>query len=149
MSSPHIEVIAVSNVYSRVMYFANAGDVEVGHSHVYDHGTLVSYGSVLYEVLDGPNGDVVASKKFFAPGFVFVEKEKYHRITALEDKTVCACIHALRTIDEELVPSDCLIDPIRREWHNQIFDEVSKNTGKKVKNLVHEMLAGEQVHHTV
>ncbi len=149
MGMPHIEVLAASNVYSRMMYFQKAGDVEVGHAHTYDHGTLVSYGSVLYEVLDGPDGAVVAAKEFAAPGFVFVEKDKYHRITALVDGTVCACIHALRTIDEELVPPDCLITPIRREWHNQIFDAVKERTGKTVGEIVHPLPAREQVHDPV
>jgi hypothetical protein len=149
MNNPGVEVIAVSNVYSRMMYFKNAGDVEIGHAHTYDHGTLVSYGSVLYEVLDGPNGNVVASKEFVAPGFVFVEKDKYHRITALADGTVCACIHALRTIDEDLVPPDCLIAPIRREWHNQIFDAVMQKTGSAVGDIVHPMPIREQVHDPV
>ena len=149
MDCPHIEVLAVSNVYSRLMYFQKAGDVEIGHSHTYDHGTLVSYGSVLYEVLDGPDGEVVAAKKFVAPGFVFVEKDKYHRITALEDGTVCACIHALRTVDEDLVSPDCLIEPIRREWHNQIFDAVRDKVGKPVGSIVHPMPVREQVHDPV
>lgn len=138
--------MAVSNVYSRLMYFERAGDIEVGHSHTYDHATLVSYGSVLYEVLDGPDGNVVSSKKFFAPGFVFVEKEKYHRITALEDRTVCACIHALRSIDEDIVSPDCLVQPIYREWHNQIFDAVQEKTGKPVSEIAHPLHRSEQVH---
>jgi hypothetical protein len=136
MNPPDVAVVAVSNVYSRMMHFKNAGDVEVGHSHTYDHGTLVSSGSVKYEVLDGSNGNAVAVKIFKAPGFIFVEKNKYHRITALEDETVCACIHALRTIDSDLVPPDCLIEPIRREWHNQIFDKVREKTGKRVGPII-------------
>lgn len=136
MNMPAVAVIAASNVYSRLMHFEKAGDVEVGHSHTYDHATLVSFGSVRYEVLDGPNGNVVATKDFEAPSFVFVEKNKYHRLIALEDQTVCACIHALRTIDEDLVPSDCLIHPIHRKWHNQIFDAVSEKTGKPVLPII-------------
>lgn len=136
-NKPVVEVIAVSNVYSRMMFFKNHGDVEIGHAHTYDHATLVSSGSVLYEVLDGPNGDTIAAKRFFAPGFIFVEKNKFHRITALEDNTVCACIHALRTIDEELVSPDCLIKSINRTRHNQIFDLVKEKTGKDVSEIVH------------
>ena len=149
MEAPHTEVIAVSNVYSRIMYFQNAGDIEVGHSHVYDHGTLVSFGSVKYEVLDGHDGTAVAEKTFAAPSFIFVEKNKYHRITALENGTVCACIHALRTIDEDLVPPDCLITPIKREWHNQIFDKVREQTGKPVQEIVHRKPVIEQIHDPV
>lgn len=136
MAHPQVQVVAVSNVYSRLMHFVNKGDIEVGHSHTYDHATLLSNGSVLYEVLDGPNGNTVASKEFKAPGYIFVEKEKYHRITALEDDTVCACIHALRTIDEEIIDPSFFIQPLERQYFNQIFDAVKEGTGKPVAKLV-------------
>lgn len=137
MASPEIQVVAVSNVYSRLMYFVNKGDIEIGHSHTYDHATLLSAGSVLYEILDGPDGNTVASKEFKAPGYIFVEKDKYHRITALEPNTVCACIHALRTIDEEIVDPSMFIQPMKREYHNQIFDVVKEKTGKPVEHIIH------------
>lgn len=137
MPAPVVDVIAASNVYSRLMYFQHAGDVEIGHSHPYDHATLVSAGSVLYEVLDGPDGNTVAAKQFVAPSFVFVEKDKYHRLTALADQTICACIHALRSIDEDLVSPDCLVQPIRRERIGEIFEAVEARTGKPVAPLAY------------
>jgi hypothetical protein len=138
MSRPEVQVVAVSNVYSRLMHFVNKGDIEVGHSHTYDHATLLSSGSVLYEVLDGPDGNTVAAKEFKAPGYIFVEKDKYHRITALEDNSVCACIHALRTIDEEIVDPSMFIQPLERQYFNQIFDAVTAKTGKPVGQIVHQ-----------
>ncbi len=146
MGSPKVKVVAVSNVYSRLMYFVNKGDVEVGHSHTYDHATLLSNGSVLYEVLDGPDGNTVASKEFYAPGYIFVEKNKFHRITALEDKTVCACIHAMRTIDEDIVPPDIIIEPIHTTGNGEIINTVENGTGKQVKSIINtrEML---EAHH--
>ncbi len=137
MSRPEVQVVAVSNVYSRLMHFVNKGDIEVGHSHTYDHATLLSSGSVLYEVLDGPDGNTVAAKEFKAPGYIFVEKDKYHRITALEDNSVCACIHALRTIDEEIVDPSMFIQPLERQYFNQIFDAVREKTGKPTGRIVH------------
>jgi hypothetical protein len=137
MNGPQVQVVAVSNVYSRLMHFVNKGDVEVGHSHTYDHATLLSSGSVLYEVLDGPDGNTVASKEFKAPGYIFVEKDKYHRITALEDNTVCACIHALRTIDEEIIDPSFFIEPLERQYPNQIFDAVRGGTGKRMSQIMH------------
>ena len=74
MPVPDIDIIACSNVYVRSMNFSQKGDVEIGHSHTYDHATLVSTGGVLYEVLDGENGNVIESKEFYAPDMVFVEK---------------------------------------------------------------------------
>jgi hypothetical protein len=139
MAAPQIEIFAVSNVYSRLMHFERAGDVEVGHSHTHNHGTLLSYGSVLYEVLDGPSGNTTAAKTFVAPSFIFVEKNKYHRITSLENGTVCACIHALRTIDSDLVSPDCFMEPIRSERRNHIFGEVEEKTGKLVEPMANKL----------
>ncbi len=110
MSNPQIKMISVSNVFSRLMHFVNEGDIEIGHCHSYDHATLVSSGAVRYEVLDGPNGTAVAAKDVKAPNFIFVDKNKYHRLTALEPNTVCACIHALRDIDGNLVDPEFFIE---------------------------------------
>jgi len=136
MASPTVQVTAISNVYSRLMHFRNKGDIEIGHSHTYDHATIVTSGSVLYEVLDGLGGESVASKVFHAPGHIFVEADKYHKITALEDNTVCACIHALRTIDEEIVSPDMFIDPLTRTRRGEVNDVIRNKTGKRVLNIV-------------
>lgn len=105
---PEIKILAVSNVYSRLMHFLKAGDQEIGHTHTYDHGTLLASGSLLVEKMD-EFGNVNFSKEFKAPTFIMVEKEYAHRLTALEDNTVATCIHALRTIDENIVDSEFLI----------------------------------------
>lgn len=112
------------------MHFKNKGDIEIGHSHSYDHATLLSSGSVLYEILDGPNGNTVASKTFVAPGYIFVEKEKFHRITALEANTVCACIHALRTVDDEIIPPDSFIEPMYSTNSGEIKNFIKAKTGE-------------------
>lgn len=129
MASPEIKVIALSNIYNRLMHFKNKGDVENGHKHTFDHGTLVSSGSVLYEVLDD-NGIVTASKVFVAPDMVYVNKDKFHRITALEDNTVCACIHAVKTLDGEIIDPDFLIEPVVWEGGGQMNRLVGERTGK-------------------
>lgn len=113
MAAPDSRIILTSNVFSRLMFFKQAGDVEQGHKHHYDHATLVSSGSVRYEVLDSQNPEVViATKEFIAPAFVFVHKDEVHRITALQDNTVCACIHALRDESGQLLEPDYLIDEV-------------------------------------
>lgn len=91
------------------MFFKQAGDVEQGHKHHYHHATLISSGSVKYEILDSDCNTVISSKVFAAPAFVFVNKDDIHRITALEPNTVCACIHALRDESGELLEPDYLI----------------------------------------
>ncbi len=112
------------------MHFVKKGDVEEGHCHSYDHATLVSIGAVLYEVLDGPAGNAVFSKTVHAPNLVYVDKDKFHRITALEDDTVCACIHAIRTIDEDIVDPDFILEPLESQNRGELHRLVQKKTGK-------------------
>ena len=76
MASPKINIIALSNVYSRLMHFLKKGDVENGHKHTYDHATLVSSGSVLVEVLDEFTREPVSSRTFISPSMVFIHKDK-------------------------------------------------------------------------
>lgn len=114
MSKPEIQLLAVSNVFSRMMHFVNKGDVEEGHKHIYDHGTLLSLGSVLVEMIDD-DGTVISAKEFTAPTFLFIEKNKNHRLTALEDNTICACIHALRSVDQDLIAPDFIVNPIKQD----------------------------------
>jgi hypothetical protein len=132
---PEIKIICVSNVYSRLMHFKNKGDVEAGHKHTFDHGSLVSSGSVLYEVL-GDNGQVTSSKVFTAPNFIFVDKDKNHRITALEKDTVCDCIHALKTNNNELIDPDFLIEPLVGDNKGIIPKTILNKTGKEILPLV-------------
>lgn len=105
---PEIKILAVSNVYSRLMHFHKAGDQEQGHYHDYDHGTLLASGRLLVEkeTVDGQT----SSKEFTAPTFIMIEKNATHRLTALEDNTVATCIHALRTINEEIVDSEFIVE---------------------------------------
>lgn len=133
MSTPEIKIIATSNVYTRTMIFHKSGDVEKGHCHHYDHATLVSSGSVLFEVLDEFDGQTVSSKEVKSPNLIFVPKEKFHRITSLEDNTVCACIHSLRTIDEEILDPDFLIEPLVGDGKGNIPDTVKEKAGKPMK----------------
>ena len=128
MAAPEIKIIALSNVYTRSMHFKNKGDIEEGHKHTYDHATLVSNGSLMVEMLD-ENDNVKHSKVFQAPNLIFINKDKKHRLIALQDNTVCACIHAIRTIDEEIVGPEFLVEPL-----------VSGPSGKlpEIQNVVRE-----------
>ena len=132
--NPKIKLMAISNVFCRLMNFENKNDCEEGHKNNYDHGTLVSSGSVLYEALDD-NKNTVKSKIFKAPDMVYVPKETLHRITALEDNTVCVCMHASRTIDGEIIDPDFFIET-KEGW--DILDEVEIRTGKEWQKPVSE-----------
>lgn len=122
MAEPKIKIIAISNVYARCMYFEHKNDIELGHCHTYDHGTLVAHGSVLVEMLDDDD-NVIVAKPFIAPSFIFIDKLRKHRITALENKTVAVCIHALRDIDGNILSSDFFLDEkwFANKWEDSNF----------------------------
>jgi quercetin dioxygenase-like cupin family protein len=86
---PAITIGCVANLFSKMMHFKNAGDVELGHTHPFDHLTLLASGSL----------KVIANKKetiFSAPNMIYINKDVMHELIALEDNTVAYCIHALR-----------------------------------------------------
>jgi quercetin dioxygenase-like cupin family protein len=101
MGSPNCQLSLISNVWIKLMTFQNAGDINEGHKHLFDHATLLVKGKV--EV------DVEGEKSVFdAPHIIFIIKDRIHTITALEDGTVAACIHAIRDGDRV----DDIVDPI-------------------------------------
>jgi hypothetical protein len=129
MAAPEIKIIALSNIFSRMMFFKNKGDIENGHKHTFNHATQVSHGSVLVETLDD-EGRITSSRVFEAPNMVFIDKDKYHRIIALEDQTVCSCIHAIKTVDEEIVDPDFLIEPLWSTNKGEVLSLVKERYGK-------------------
>jgi quercetin dioxygenase-like cupin family protein len=98
--APHVKLGCVANLFSRMMHFKSAGDVEHGHTHSFDHLTLLATGSLRVTV-EGKTTD------FKAPHMIYIHKDKNHELVALEDNTVAYCIHALRdkSSDEILDPS--------------------------------------------
>jgi len=92
MNEPNIKIGCVANLFSRMMHFAKAGDIEFGHVHQFDHLTLLASGALRVTV------DGVASE-FTAPHMIFIKAEKNHELVALKDDTVAFCIHALRNGD--------------------------------------------------
>jgi plasmid replication initiation protein len=113
------------------MHFQNVGDVEHGHAHDFDHGTLVSSGAVLVETLDSETNEPLSQKIVEAPNFVFIEKDKLHRLTALAENTVCACIHALRTNDGELLEPDFFVEQLDGDGKGIIPQTIMQQTGKQ------------------
>lgn len=99
MNQPEINIGCVANLYSRMMHFKKAGDVEIGHTHQFDHLTLLAKGRLKVEV-DGKESI------FTAPHMIYIKADKVHELTALTDETVAYCIHALR--DKE---TNDIIDP--------------------------------------
>lgn len=100
MTTPVVHIGCVANLYSRMMYFEKAGDIEVGHTHQFDHLTLLAKGKLKVTV----EGNVT---EFTAPHMIYIHKDKVHELEALTDEAVAYCIHALRDKDsgEILDPS--------------------------------------------
>jgi quercetin dioxygenase-like cupin family protein len=93
MSEPVVHIGCVANLYSRMMHFKNAGDIEIGHTHAFDHLTLLAKGKLKVTV-EG------VSTEFTAPNMIYIKADKVHELEALTSETVAYCIHALRTDNE-------------------------------------------------
>ncbi len=100
MSQPNVHIGCVANIFSRMMHFEKAGDIEQGHTHAFDHLTLLAKGKLKVTV-EG------VESEFTAPHMIYIQKHKLHQLEALLDGTVAYCIHALRSGDGV----DDIIDP--------------------------------------
>jgi len=104
MSQPTVHLGCVANLFSRMMHFAKAGDIEMGHTHQFDHLTLLAKGKLKVTV-EG------TASEFTAPHMIYIHKDKRHELQALTDDTVAYCIHALRDkdtgdiLDPSMVPA--------------------------------------------
>ena len=104
MNQPAVQIGCVANLYSRMMHFKTAGDIEVGHTHQFDHLTLLAKGKLKVTV----EGNVT---EFTAPHMIYIHKDKVHELEALTDETVAYCIHALRDketneiLDPSMIPA--------------------------------------------
>lgn len=103
-----VQIGCVGNIYSRMMHFQKAGDIEVGHKHQFDHLTLLAKGK-LKVTIEGK------STEFTAPHMIYIRKDKVHELEALWDNTVAYCIHALRDketneiLDPSMIPDIPLV----------------------------------------
>lgn len=104
MNQPAVQIGCVANLYSRMMHFKTAGDIEHGHTHPFDHLTLLAKGKLKVTV----EGNVT---EFTAPHMIYIHKDKVHELEALTDGTVAYCIHALRDketneiLDPSMIPA--------------------------------------------
>lgn len=130
MSEPVIKLGLVANLFSRMMHFKKAGDIELGHKHQFDHLTLLALGAVKV-VVDGIATD------FYAPHMIYINKDKNHEITALQDNTVAYCIHALRSdnlsntiLDPDSIPGTAT----RKDILNKYTDTIISGTSTEESN---------------
>jgi len=92
MTEPESQIGCVSNLFSRQMTFKLTGDTMHGHKHTWDHLTLLAHGKLSVNI-EG------VTTEFSAPHMIYIQKDREHTLTALEDNTVAYCIHALRNPD--------------------------------------------------
>jgi|SRR5579885_3067160 len=100
MSTPDVKFAVAANIFCRMMHFKEAGDVEHGHAHHFDHITLLATGALRVKA----NG---LEQEFQAPHVIQVAARVKHELTALQPNTIAYCIHALR---EKANPQEVL-DP--------------------------------------
>jgi hypothetical protein len=109
---------ASGNIFIRSSGYLDVGKTVEGHTHTFDHTTVVFTGAVhvvkarpLLSVdgtpkLDG-NGSpllvVVEERDFEAPSHFLVEANAYHRITALKDGTQYWCVYSHREPQGDIV----------------------------------------------
>ena len=100
MKHPEIKLGCVANLFSRMMVFKDIGDIEYGHTHPFDHLTLLASGALRVTV-EGQTTD------FVAPHMIYIHADKTHELVALQPNTVAYCIHALRDKDNP----ETILDP--------------------------------------
>lgn len=104
------------NIWVRQNILLKAGQYALGHTHDFDHVSLLTQGKVLVEV------EGCEPKEFRAPTFIVIKKEYRHKFTALEDNTIWYCVFAIRNLDGDVVNSK---DEIYSSKNNPYSDESS------------------------
>lgn len=81
------------------------GEVRQGHTHNFDHTTIVFKGSVRVRAWKtiGDQRALIAERDFAAPSHFLIRKDIEHEITALEDGTVFWCVYSHRTPRGEVI----------------------------------------------
>lgn len=89
------------NIFIRPMKFAKTGDKVDGHTHRFDHTTVVFKGAVRVRA-KLPSGQMI-ERAFAAPSHFLVKADVEHEITATEDNTEAWCVYAHRDAQGEVV----------------------------------------------
>jgi hypothetical protein len=87
------------NLYIRPMRFPEVGSIVRGHTHQYDHLTVVFTGSVNLRACDVLDSGKMIEMQVKAPAWIRVAKGWWHELTALEPGTRADCVFALRDSD--------------------------------------------------
>jgi quercetin dioxygenase-like cupin family protein len=86
--------IRSGNIFIRRNPLPKVGDKVDGHTHNFDHTTIVFLGSVRVRATR-PDGKI-REQVFEAPSHFLVYRDVEHEITALEDNTLFWCVYSHR-----------------------------------------------------
>jgi hypothetical protein len=89
------------NVFIRPNTLAKAGDVTLGHTHNFDHTTILFKGKFRI-VAKLENGQEIV-REAEAPAHFLIRAHVRHEITALSDNTVYWCVYSHRDHQGEVV----------------------------------------------
>ena len=118
------------NIWVRSHKYNKGQDNGGGHTHHFDHVTLLVNGRVQVEVEGHP------PKIFTAPKFIVIKKEQKHKFTALEDNTIYYCVFALRDIDGNVTDIYSGDDsPYGSPEENELWIEQLKELDKKTTHI--------------
>lgn len=93
--------LASGNIFIRPNTLPLAGDLIEGHTHNFDHTTIVFEGAVHVSAV-APDGRTF-ERDFVAPSHFLVLKDVQHTITAIADNTVFWCIYSHRDPQGDVV----------------------------------------------
>jgi len=88
------EVKIVDNVFVKMFYLEQVGDIITGHAHTFDHITLLARGRVMMSA-EG------VDKEHVAPKLIVTPKGLIHKFEALDKNCILCCVHAIRDGDGE------------------------------------------------
>ena len=100
MQQPHVRITHIHKLFTRMMHFENVGDTELGHTHQFDHATLVAHGSVLVRCRG-------KETVFTAPQLIWIAADLKHELVAQEAGTVCVCLHTT----DSARPGNSIVSP--------------------------------------
>ncbi len=89
------------NIFIRPNVLEHQGQVNKGHTHNFDHTTIVFTGAVRVTCTT-PDGREY-TQDYHAPAHFLVKANYSHRIEALEDKTVYWCVYSHRNAQGDVI----------------------------------------------
>ena len=82
------------NVFIRRNLLEEVGDLVEGHTHAFDHTTIIFTGAV--RIIAWQRGEVIADRVFAAPAHCLIRADVEHEITATEPHTEFWCVYSHR-----------------------------------------------------